>query len=53
MTDAAAGARRAHRAEGILLASIGAVAFSGKAILVKLSYRYGVDAVTTIMLRRK
>ena len=40
-----------HRSEGILLASIGAIAFSGKAILVKLSYRYGVDAVTVIMLR--
>jgi len=37
--------------EGILLGSIGAIAFSGKAILVKLSYRYGVDAVTVIMLR--
>jgi drug/metabolite transporter (DMT)-like permease len=39
------------RTEGILLGSIGAIAFSGKAILVKLSYRYGVDAVTVIMLR--
>ena len=29
----------------------GAVAFSGKAIIVKLAYRYGVDAVTLIMLR--
>ena len=36
---------------GILLASAGAVAFSGKAIIVKLSYRYGVDAVTVIMYR--
>ena len=29
----------------------GAVAFSGKAIIVKLAYRHGVDAVTLIMLR--
>ena len=27
------------------------IAFSGKAIIVKLAYRYGVDAVTLIMLR--
>jgi drug/metabolite transporter (DMT)-like permease len=39
------------RATGILLASIGAVAFSGKAIIVKLAYRHGVDAVTLIMYR--
>ncbi|MEO8248291.1 MAG: DMT family transporter [Burkholderiales bacterium] len=36
---------------GLLLAGGGAVAFSGKAIIVKLSYRYGVDAVTVIMYR--
>ena len=35
----------------MLLAILGAVAFSGKAIIVKLAYRYGVDAVTLIMLR--
>ncbi len=29
----------------------GSIAFSGKAIIVKLAYRYGVDAVTLIMLR--
>jgi drug/metabolite transporter (DMT)-like permease len=40
-----------HRADGILLASAGAIAFSGKAIIVKLAYRYGVDAVTLIMYR--
>jgi drug/metabolite transporter (DMT)-like permease len=33
------------------MAAAGAVAFSGKAIVVKLSYRYGVDAVTVIMYR--
>jgi len=36
---------------GLLLAGLGAVAFSGKAIIVKLAYRHGVDAVTLIMLR--
>jgi drug/metabolite transporter (DMT)-like permease len=40
-----------HRAQGIALASVGAVAFSGKAIIVKLAYRYGVDAVTLLMYR--
>jgi drug/metabolite transporter (DMT)-like permease len=35
----------------LLLATLGAVAFSGKAIIVKLAYRHGVDAVTLIMLR--
>ena len=34
-----------------MLALLGAVAFSGKAIIVKLAYRYGVDAVTLIMYR--
>jgi len=38
-------------APGLALASFGAIAFSGKAIIVKLAYRYGVDAVTLIMLR--
>ena len=36
---------------GLLLAAFGAIAFSGKAILVKLAYRHGVDAVTLIMFR--
>ena len=34
-----------------MLATVGAIAFSGKAIIVKLAYRYDVDAVTLIMLR--
>ena len=38
-------------ATGLALAVTGAIAFSGKAIIVKLAYRYGVDAVTLIMLR--
>lgn len=36
---------------GLTLAIVGAIAFSGKAIIVKLGYRYGVDAVTLLMLR--
>jgi drug/metabolite transporter (DMT)-like permease len=38
-------------ASGLLLATLGAIAFSGKAIIVKLAYRHGVDAVTLIMYR--
>jgi len=29
----------------------GAIAFSGKAVIIKLAYRYGVDAVTLLALR--
>jgi drug/metabolite transporter (DMT)-like permease len=36
---------------GLALATIGSVAFSGKAIIIKLAYRYGVDSVTLIMYR--
>lgn len=36
---------------GLAMALAGSIAFSGKAIIVKLAYRYGVDAVTVIMLR--
>jgi len=42
---------RSRRAAGLALATVGAIAFSGKAIIVKLAYRHGVDAVTLIMLR--
>ena len=38
-------------ASGVLLALAGSIAFSGKAIIVKLAYRYNVDAVTLLMLR--
>ncbi len=38
-------------ASGLVLAVVGAIAFSGKAIIVKLAYRHGVDAVTLIMYR--
>ena len=36
---------------GLVLAMAGSIAFSGKAIIVKLAYRHGVDAVTLIMYR--
>jgi drug/metabolite transporter (DMT)-like permease len=39
------------RRRGLLLAACGSIAFSGKAIIIKLAYRYGVDAVTLIMYR--
>lgn len=39
------------RRRGLLLAGLGAIGFSGKAIIIKLAYRYGVDAVTLIMYR--
>lgn len=34
-----------------MFAVVGAIAFSGKAIIVKLAYRHGVDAITLIMYR--
>ncbi len=36
---------------GLMLALSGAICLSGKAIIIKLAYRYGVDAVTLIMYR--
>uniref|UniRef100_UPI00192A207C EamA family transporter n=1 Tax=Escherichia coli TaxID=562 RepID=UPI00192A207C len=33
------------------MAVLGAIGFSGKAIIVKLAYRHGVDAVTLLMWR--
>jgi drug/metabolite transporter (DMT)-like permease len=47
----ATGILAATQRQGLLLAGAGAVGFSGKAIIVKLAYRYGVDAVTLIMYR--
>ena len=44
-------ARPAHLSSGLLLAAAGSIAFSGKAIIVKLAYRHGVDAVTLVMYR--
>ena len=48
---AASGTSRGALWPGLVLAFSGAIAFSGKAIIIKLSYRYGVDAVTLIMYR--
>jgi drug/metabolite transporter (DMT)-like permease len=48
---AAGAADRRHFGSGLALAAFGAIAFSGKAIIVKLAYRHGVDAVTLIMYR--
>ena len=45
------GARPVHLTSGLLMAAGGSIAFSGKAIIVKLAYRYGVDAVTLVMYR--
>jgi hypothetical protein len=36
---------------GLAMALAGSVTFSGKAIIIKLAYRWQVDAVTLIMLR--
>lgn len=58
MPDATAAAGAAARAgplsyatAGIALALVGVLAFSLKAIVVKLIYRYGVDPVTLLALR--
>jgi drug/metabolite transporter (DMT)-like permease len=41
---------RAYRL-GVACAIIGAIAFSGKSIIIKLAYQHGVDAVTLLMFR--
>jgi drug/metabolite transporter (DMT)-like permease len=55
MSSSATTASAVHAARpvwpGLLLATLGAIAFSGKAIIVKLAYRHGVDAVTLITYR--
>lgn len=45
------GASPAFRRVGVVLALLSAVGFSFKAVLVKLAYPYGVDAVTLLTLR--
>jgi drug/metabolite transporter (DMT)-like permease len=49
--SASAQAASSRLTSGLLLAAAGSIAFSGKAIIVKLAYRHGVDAVTLIMYR--
>lgn len=44
-------ASRRLLASGLLLAGIGAIAASGKAVIVKLAYRHGADATTLLALR--
>lgn len=52
LTKAALPDPAASRAlSGMAIAMIGSIGFSGKAIIVKLAYRYQVDAVTLIMYR--
>ncbi len=45
------GAKSATLGSGMALATAGAIAFSGKAILAKLMYRHGVDAVQVLFWR--
>ena len=42
---------RQARLSGALMIMVAAVAFSGKAVIIKLAYRHGVDAVTLLALR--
>jgi len=51
VSGALAGAAPALPWPGLMLALAGSIAFSGKAIIVKLAYRYGVDPLTLIMYR--
>lgn len=47
----AAPAAAPYAVGGLAIAMIGSIGFSGKAIIVKVAYRYGVDAATLIMYR--
>jgi len=49
--DAARAGRGTPVGAGLALAAAGSVAFSGKAIIAKLAYRHGVDAITLVMYR--
>lgn len=42
---------RTSRLTGVALLVIASLGFSGKAVIIKLAYRYGVDAVTLLALR--
>jgi len=42
---------RNARLSGALIVAAAAIAFSGKAVIIKLAYRHGVDAVTLLALR--
>ena len=43
--------QRSQFAVGLALAIVGSILFSAKAVIVKLAYRYGVDAATLLALR--
>lgn len=43
--------RHSHRTQGLLFAVLGAIAFSGKAVLAKLMYRMGADPFAVVGLR--
>jgi drug/metabolite transporter (DMT)-like permease len=43
--------QRSQFAAGLALAIVGSILFSAKAVIVKLAYRYGVDAATLLALR--
>ena len=43
--------RPGHPWSGVALALFGAIAFSGKAIIIKLGFRHGADAITLLALR--
>jgi drug/metabolite transporter (DMT)-like permease len=51
MPTAAPSPVHSNALSGFLLAAFGAIAFSGKAIIVKLGYRHGADAVSLLGLR--
>ena len=42
---------RRSRLLGAAMVAVAAIAFSGKAVIIKLAYRHGVDAVTLLSLR--
>ena len=42
---------RQNRIAGVLMVVVAAIAFSFKAVIIKLAYRHGVDAVTLLALR--
>ncbi len=46
-----AASRQAQILAGYFLAGLGAILFSAKAVVVKFTYRYGIDAVTLIAFR--
>lgn len=50
-TSLASGTHQRHYITGLALAIVGAIFFSAKAIVAKLLYREGIDAVTLIALR--